>query len=171
MPRLATQPLPKVSRIFRGAEISHRRTRCAPCANLITTAWLVKGAERGRIAPQSDRAQERRAKTRKRVGKILIFRIGSTRDSTFAISDPIKGLTLSVLASKLDILIPYTVDIRHGRRVPHPRHWANPRAAYWCFVGSDRIAVEHSVCQNRSHEIRLQHDSTIFATTPHEVQG
>ena len=33
------------------------------------------------------------------------------------------GLTLSVLASKLDISIPYAVDVRSGRRVPHPRHW------------------------------------------------
>jgi hypothetical protein len=35
----------------------------------------------------------------------------------------LKAITLSVLASKLSISIPYAVDIRSGRRVPHPRHW------------------------------------------------
>jgi hypothetical protein len=35
----------------------------------------------------------------------------------------LKAITLSVLASKLNISIPYALDIRSGRRVPHPRHW------------------------------------------------
>src|ERR1700719_402341 len=35
----------------------------------------------------------------------------------------LKGRTLSILASKLDISIPYAVDIRRGRRIPHPQHW------------------------------------------------
>ena len=49
-----------------GVEISPRRTRCAECANVQTTAGLVKAAEQGRIAAQSDRAQERRAETQRR---------------------------------------------------------------------------------------------------------
>jgi hypothetical protein len=35
----------------------------------------------------------------------------------------LKGVTLSALASALGISIPYAVDVRKGRRVPHPRHW------------------------------------------------
>jgi hypothetical protein len=35
----------------------------------------------------------------------------------------LKGVALSALASALAISIPYAVDIRKGRRVPHPRHW------------------------------------------------
>jgi hypothetical protein len=35
----------------------------------------------------------------------------------------LKGVALSALASALGISIPYAVDIRKGRRVPHPRHW------------------------------------------------
>ncbi len=32
-------------------------------------------------------------------------------------------ITLSVLSSTLGVSEPYAVDIRAGRRVPHPRHW------------------------------------------------
>jgi hypothetical protein len=35
----------------------------------------------------------------------------------------LKEITLSVLASKLKISIPYAVDVRSARRVSHPRHW------------------------------------------------
>ncbi len=33
------------------------------------------------------------------------------------------GVTLSVLSTTLGVSEPYAVDIRAGRRVPHPRHW------------------------------------------------
>ena len=35
----------------------------------------------------------------------------------------LKGVALSALASALSISIPYAVDIRKGKRVPHARHW------------------------------------------------
>jgi len=35
----------------------------------------------------------------------------------------LKRITLSAMASRLNISIPYAVDVRSGRRVPHPRHW------------------------------------------------
>jgi len=35
----------------------------------------------------------------------------------------LKEVSLSVIASSLSVSIPYAVDIRSGRRVPHPRHW------------------------------------------------
>jgi hypothetical protein len=35
----------------------------------------------------------------------------------------LKGVSLSTLASALGISIPYAVEVRKGRRVPHPRHW------------------------------------------------
>jgi len=34
------------------------------------------------------------------------------------------GISASVLASALGVSLPYAVDIRSGRRLPHPRHWA-----------------------------------------------
>jgi hypothetical protein len=94
------------------------------------TAGLVKSAEQGRIAAQSDQAQERRAETQRRHRSAK----ANWRDSdlpdwldkdfyTRKIQPLLKGITLSVLAARLGISIPYAVDIRAGRRVPHPRHW------------------------------------------------
>src|SRR5579862_9773288 len=49
-----------------GVQISRRRTRCAACANVLTTAGLVKAAEQGRVAAQTDQAQSRRSFTQRR---------------------------------------------------------------------------------------------------------
>ncbi len=49
-----------------GVEITRRRTRCAACSIVLTTAGLVKAAHQGRIAAQSDQAPERRAETQRR---------------------------------------------------------------------------------------------------------
>ena len=113
-----------------GVEITRRRTRCAACANVLTTAGLVKAAQQGRIAAQSDQAQERRAETQRRHRSAKAdwkdSDLPAWLDKEFylrEIQPQLKRLTLSVLASKLDISIPYAVDIRRGRRVPHPRHW------------------------------------------------
>jgi len=113
-----------------GTEISPRRTRCAACANVQTSAGLVKAAEQGRIAAQSDQAQKRRAETQRRHRSAKAdwqdSDLPAWLDKEFyvrQIQPRLKGITLSDLASKLDISIPYAVDIRSGRRVPHPRHW------------------------------------------------
>ncbi len=49
-----------------GVEITRRRTRCAACANILTTAGLIAAAQQERIAAQSDQAQVRRAETQRR---------------------------------------------------------------------------------------------------------
>jgi hypothetical protein len=114
-----------------GVEIRRGRTRCPACAIVLTTAGLVKAAEQGRIAAQSEQAQDRRAETQRRHRAAK----ASWKDSDLPawldrefylqqIQPRLKAFTLSVLASKLDISIPYAVDIRSGRRVPHQRHWA-----------------------------------------------
>jgi hypothetical protein len=91
---------------------------------------LVKAAEQGRIAAQSDQAQKRRAETQRRQRSAkAVWKdsdLPAWLDKEFylrQIQPQLKGLTLSVLAAKLDISIPYAVDVRRGRRVPHPRHW------------------------------------------------
>jgi hypothetical protein len=113
-----------------GVEISRRRTRCAACANVLTTAGLVKAAHQGRIAAQSDQAPERRAETQRRHRSATASwkesDLPAWLDKEFylrKIQPRLKESTLSVLASKLGVSVPYAVDIRRGRRVPHPRHW------------------------------------------------
>jgi hypothetical protein len=113
-----------------GVEISRRRTRCAACALILTTAGLVKAAEQGRIAAQSDQAQGRRAETQRRHALAKADWKDSDlpawldeKDYRREIQPRLKQISLSVLAAQLGISIPYAVDIRRGRRVPHPRHW------------------------------------------------
>ena len=113
-----------------GIEITRRRTRCAACANVLTTAGLVKAAKQGRIVAQSDQAQQRRAETQRRHRSAS----AAWKDSDLPawlnervfrreIQPRLKQISLSVLAAKLEISISYAMDIRSGRRVPHPRHW------------------------------------------------
>lgn len=111
-------------------EITRRRTRCAACAIVLTTAGLVKAAQQGRIAAQSDQAQERRAETQRRHRSAKASwkesDLPAWLDEKFycrEIQPRLTQVSLSVLAAKLGISIPYAVDIRRGRRVPHPRHW------------------------------------------------
>ena len=42
----------------------------------------------------------------------------------------LKSIALSLLASALGISIPYAVDVRKGRRVPHARHWQTLAASF-----------------------------------------
>jgi hypothetical protein len=79
---------------------------------------------------QSDQAQERRAETQRRHTAAKAGWQPSdlpewlTEESYLREIQPrLKEITLSVIASKLEISIPYAVDVRSARRVPHPRHW------------------------------------------------
>ena len=139
-----------------GVEITRRRTRCATCANVLTTAGLVKAAEQGRIAAQSDQAQARRAETQRRHRSAK----AGWKDSDLPawldekvylseIQPRLKQVSRSVLAAKLGISIPYAVDIRSGRRVPHPRHWQTLAE----LVGISRINLrEYGYVPGRSQD-------------------
>lgn len=91
---------------------------------------LMKAAKFGRIAAQSIKAQARRANTQrrhaaaKRTWKKSGHPAGITEKEYLEQIQPrLAGVTLSVLSSTLGVSEPYAVDIRAGRRIPHPRHW------------------------------------------------
>jgi len=113
-----------------GAEIGRGRDHCAPCALRRSTAGLIEAAARGRIAAQGDEAQARRSKTQ--LGHRAAFLAWKSSDLPSWLDEKcylteiqprLRRITLSVLSSKLGISIPYAVDIRSARRVPHKRHW------------------------------------------------
>jgi len=113
-----------------GVEIGKGRTYCAPCAIELSSAGLIKAAKQGRIAAQSDQAQELRAETQRQHARAKAGWNPSDlpawlNKNTYIreIQPQLKKITLSTLASTLGISIPYAVDVRKGRRVPHPRHW------------------------------------------------
>ena len=113
-----------------GVVISRGRSRCATCANALNTTGLIKAAREGRVAAQSDQAQVRRADTQRAHSAAKAAWKSSDlpdwlneKSYIQEIQPRLKTITLSLLASKLSISIPYAVDVRSGRRVPHPRHW------------------------------------------------
>jgi hypothetical protein len=113
-----------------GVVITRGKTRCVSCANGLNTSGLIKAAQKGRVAAQSDQAQTRRANTQRAHSKAKAAWKSSDlpdwlneRFYMKQIQPRLKAITLSVLASKLSISIPYAVDIRSSRRIPHPRHW------------------------------------------------
>jgi hypothetical protein len=113
-----------------GAEIGRGRSYCAVCTLKMSTTALVKAAPRGRVAAQSDEAQARRSETQLRHRAASLAWKSSDLPSWLdekcyltEIQPRLRQITLSVLSSKLDISMPYAVDIRSARRVPHKRHW------------------------------------------------
>jgi hypothetical protein len=113
-----------------GVQVGRRRTYCASCAIELNREGLIKAARIGRIAAQSDQAQELRAETQRQHARARAGWNPSDlpdwlNEETYRrkIQPRLKGVALSALASALGISIPYAVDVRKGRRVPHPRHW------------------------------------------------
>jgi hypothetical protein len=99
---------------------------CEPCRN----ATLSLAAPRGRIAAQSEVAQARRSETQLRHRAAMDLWNPSDlpiwlneKYYLTEIQPGLRRITLSVLASKLGISIPYAVEVRSARRVPHKRHW------------------------------------------------
>jgi CRISPR-associated protein Cas1 len=113
-----------------GAEIRRGSTFCARCAVKGNVERLTKVARNGRIAAQSDHAQQLRSKTQLGHAKAIAnwrasdlpvwLNEGAYRCE---IQPALKSVTLAVLASTLKVSIPYAVNIRSGRRIPHQRHW------------------------------------------------
>ena len=94
------------------------------------TVGLIKAAQHGELLAQSDQVQGRRADTQRRHATAKAGWRPSDLPAWLnqevylrEIQPGLKGITLSVLALTLRISIPYAVDIRSGRRTPHPRHW------------------------------------------------
>jgi hypothetical protein len=113
-----------------GAKIGRGRGHCAACTVKLSTAALLEAAPRGRIAAQGDEAQARRSETQLRHRAATLAWKSSDLPAWLdekcyltEIQPRLRRITLSVLSSKLGISIPYAVDIRSARRVPHERHW------------------------------------------------
>jgi CRISPR-associated endonuclease Cas1 len=113
-----------------GVEIWRGGTRCANCANAVNTVGLIEAAKMGRVAAQSEAAQARRSETQLRHRAEMDLWKSSDLPSWLnekyyltEIQPRLPRITLSELSAKLGVSIPYAVDVRVGRRVPHKRHW------------------------------------------------
>jgi CRISPR-associated endonuclease Cas1 len=113
-----------------GAEIGHGGRRCANCANALNTVGLIEAAKKGRVAAQSGVAQTRRSDTQLRhraaMGQWNTSNLPTWLNKNYYLTEiqpRLPRITLAVLSAKLGVSIPYAVDVRSARRVPHPRHW------------------------------------------------
>lgn len=115
-----------------GVAIGRGSSYCVPCAGVLNTASLVKAARFGRVAGHGDQAQARRSATqRKHAAAKAGWHASSLptwlNEAIYSqkIQPRLKSVTLSILSQTMDVSIPYAINIRAGRRVPHPRHWLN----------------------------------------------
>jgi CRISPR-associated endonuclease Cas1 len=113
-----------------GVEIWRGGRRCANCANAANTVGLIEAAKKGRVAAQSEVAQTRRSETQLRHRAEMDLWNSSNLPTWLnekyyltEVQPRLPRITLSVLSAKLGISIPYAVEVRSARRVPHKRHW------------------------------------------------
>jgi hypothetical protein len=113
-----------------GVEIRRGGRRCANCANAANTVGLIEAAKKGRVAAQSEAAQTGRSETQLR--HRAAARSWNSTDLPAWLTENyylteiqpgLRRITLGVIASKLGISIPYAVQVRSAKRVPHKRHW------------------------------------------------
>jgi CRISPR-associated protein Cas1 len=138
-----------------GVEIGKGRTYCAPCAIERNTVGLIDAAKRGRVAAQSEQAQEFRAESQRRheaakaAWSSADLPAWLNKDAYIREIGPnLKAVTLSVLASTLGISIPYAVSVRNGKRIPHPRHWKKLAALVNALSAtSQTVWVQDRICR------------------------
>lgn len=113
-----------------GVAIGRGSSYCVNCAGQLNTANLIEAARLGRVVGHSEQARVRRSETQRRHESAKAAWDASTlpawlNEDTYLrkIQPRLRAVTLSALASNLSISIPYAVNIRAGRRIPHPRHW------------------------------------------------
>jgi len=129
--RLEITPAPPPEKICSGCGATTRGGRhCPKCGREVSREKLIELAKIGRIAARSPEARTKQSATQRRheVAK-RAWRAAPTpawpdeKTYTQLIQPRLTAVTISALASALDISESYAADIRAGRRRPHPRHW------------------------------------------------
>lgn len=128
-PIAAPQRPPNVCRSC-GRVIRVDQTFCGACHQTDSAARMRRIAEQGRTAAQRPNAQARRAATQRRNRRAELAWKSSDQPAWLTervyreqIQPRLAGLSAARLATALGVSVPYAVDIRAGRRRPHPRHW------------------------------------------------
>jgi CRISPR-associated protein Cas1 len=112
-----------------GAPIIYGKNFCSSCGVIVAREELIESANRGRIAAQSPEAQASRAETQRRNANARLEwkKAGGPKITDEAYRNEIQpslaGITIPTIMSALNVCASYAVDIRRGRRRPHPRHW------------------------------------------------
>ncbi len=126
-----------------GGKIGPGAIHCTSCAVPSTTERLKNAARSGRVAALSTRAQASRSATQRR---------HAAQRQSWSVSDQpawlteetylqkirplLAGISNSAITSALCVSLPYAVAIRHGKRIPHPRHWGKLAALVGAIEGA-----------------------------------
>ena len=91
---------------------------------------MLEGARLGRIAMHTPEAEALRGATQRRqAAAVKAWKLSDLSqwltESVYLkqVMPRLQSLTVSAIASALNISLPYATDICKGRRHPHPRHW------------------------------------------------
>jgi CRISPR-associated endonuclease Cas1 len=130
MPAPRPAPQPQNICLGCGKDVTGRSTHCGVCAVEVSRAKMLEIAKQGRIASKTPQARARLSTTQRRQQSARWnWNPGSQPDwltENFyknQIQPRLIKVTLSQIASAIDVSILYSSDIRRGRRRPHPRHW------------------------------------------------
>jgi hypothetical protein len=128
---LNAAPAPHPDRICHGCGITTRRGQnCPKCGREISKEKLIALAKVGRIKAQSPESRQKHSETqREHEAAKRAWRSSPKPDwpdeKTYVqeIQPRLAAVTISALASRLEVSEPYAAQVRAGRHRPHPRHW------------------------------------------------
>jgi len=113
-----------------GSNIRPGAIHCASCAVTSTTERIKNAALSGRVAALSNSAKASRSATQRRHASQRKNWSASDQPSWLTeeayrqkIQPLLANIRNSTIMAALGVSLPYAVDIRHGKRIPHPRHW------------------------------------------------
>jgi CRISPR-associated endonuclease Cas1 len=126
-----TTPAPRPRNVCAGCGATTKEGQnCPKCGREISRDKLIELAKVGRVAAQSPESNRKRIETHLRHAAAKRAWHSSPKLDwlTFdfydeAIQPNLNGITISTLASTLDVSEAYAANIRKGRYRPHPRHW------------------------------------------------
>jgi CRISPR-associated endonuclease Cas1 len=113
-----------------GTTVAPGCSYCASCAVAVRTAVLVKGAQLGRLASQTEGAQASRAEKGRRNASAQWAWQPSNQQAWVSekiyrerIRPGLAAVKVRIISSTLGVSEPYASNIRSGKVQPHPRHW------------------------------------------------
>jgi CRISPR-associated endonuclease Cas1 len=129
---LASEPIKLPERFCRtcGVVLKDGEQHCAECAKPELRQHMLEIAKIGRTLTHSAQAQARRSVSRRRQASALSAWKREDQPAWLTetvyvekIQPALRSFPASRIASALSVSHPYAVDIRSGKKRPHPRHW------------------------------------------------
>lgn len=113
-----------------GIPVRNNMKYCDPCAAGASTESLVEAAKLGRIAAHTPEAERKRSETQHRQNEARRNWRPSDlpewlNEKVFRehIQPRLRNLTFHKISEALGVSDQYSILIRNGKRIPHPRHW------------------------------------------------